>query len=191
MKGNQVDLFQEVLELLNIQYFVAPYEADAQMAYMVRKNYAQFAISEDSDLLPFGCPKILTKLNQNGFGQLIDITKIRKQKKSIEDEKLQTLAGMSHHEFILACVMAGCEYMESIQRVGLKVVCKLFKKTGSIEGVITDLQNNKIFKDRVPDGYLEQIEKTATIFLFQTVYDPIKKKWVQNCESETEEQNYE
>ena len=63
LKGNQIDLFQEILDLLNIQYFVAPYEADAQMAYMVRKDYAQFAISEDSDLLPFGCPEILTKLN--------------------------------------------------------------------------------------------------------------------------------
>ena len=50
----------------NISYIVAPYEADAELAYLSRMNLVDFVISDDSDLIAFGCPKILFKLNFNG-----------------------------------------------------------------------------------------------------------------------------
>ena len=58
-----VDLFMDVLKELEIEFVVAPYEADAQMSYMVKAGIADFAISEDSDLIAYGCPKILMKLD--------------------------------------------------------------------------------------------------------------------------------
>jgi len=61
-----VDLFMDVLKELEIEFIVAPYEADAQMAFMVKEGIAEFAISEDSDLIAYGCPKILMKLDWNG-----------------------------------------------------------------------------------------------------------------------------
>jgi len=42
------------------------------MAYMVKEGLADFAITEDSDLIAYGCPKTVVKLNYNGFGQLFD-----------------------------------------------------------------------------------------------------------------------
>jgi 5'-3' exonuclease len=37
---------------------VAPYEADAQLAYLSRTGVAQIVITEDSDLILFGCEKV-------------------------------------------------------------------------------------------------------------------------------------
>lgn len=37
---------------------VAPYEADAQLAYLNKAGIAQIIITEDSDLLLFGCEKV-------------------------------------------------------------------------------------------------------------------------------------
>lgn len=37
---------------------VAPYEADAQLAHLTRSGLAQAVITEDSDLLAFGCKKV-------------------------------------------------------------------------------------------------------------------------------------
>lgn len=37
---------------------VAPYEADAQLAYLTKAGLAQAVITEDSDLLAFGCKKV-------------------------------------------------------------------------------------------------------------------------------------
>ena len=63
LRQKMVDLFMDVLKELEIEFVVAPYEADAQMSYMVKAGIADFAISEDSDLIAYGCPKILMKLD--------------------------------------------------------------------------------------------------------------------------------
>ena len=56
----------DILNELEIEFVVAPYEADAQMAYMVQSGMADFAISEDSDLIAYGWPKIVMKLMPGG-----------------------------------------------------------------------------------------------------------------------------
>lgn len=43
---------------LNVDCIIAPYEADAQLAYFNTRQIADFVISEDSDLLLFGCNKV-------------------------------------------------------------------------------------------------------------------------------------
>ena len=65
-----VDLFMDVLKELSIEFIVAPYEADAQISYMVKNVIAFIAISEDSDLIAYGCPKILMKLEVSGDAML-------------------------------------------------------------------------------------------------------------------------
>lgn len=49
-----------------VSYVVAPYEADAQLAYLERKGYVDGIITEDSDLLVFGCKKVLFKMDSEG-----------------------------------------------------------------------------------------------------------------------------
>lgn len=44
---------------MNVDCIVAPYEADAQLAYLNIKNIAQLVITEDSDLILFGCTKVM------------------------------------------------------------------------------------------------------------------------------------
>lgn len=47
---------------------MAPYEADAQLAYLSRQGIADIIITEDSDLMAFGAKKMLYKLD---FGTMI------------------------------------------------------------------------------------------------------------------------
>lgn len=49
-----------------IEYLVAPFEADAQMAYLARAGIVDAVITEDSDLLIYGCPRVLFKLERDG-----------------------------------------------------------------------------------------------------------------------------
>ena len=55
---------------------VAPYEADAQLAYLRKSGIVDMIISEDSDLTLFGCDKILFKLDLNGNGVLVEMNKL-------------------------------------------------------------------------------------------------------------------
>lgn len=61
-----IDVFMDILKELEIEFLIAPYEADAQMAYMVAQGLADIAISEDSDLIAYGCPNIIMKLSPLG-----------------------------------------------------------------------------------------------------------------------------
>jgi exonuclease-1 len=54
-----------------LPFFVAPYEADAQLTFLVLHGYCSAAISEDSDLLAYGCPHTIFKLDRTGHGRLI------------------------------------------------------------------------------------------------------------------------
>lgn len=48
----------QVCRARGVDCIVAPYEADAQLAYLNKAGIAQVIITEDSDLLLFGCEKV-------------------------------------------------------------------------------------------------------------------------------------
>ena len=54
--------FIKILRQKHIEYYVAPYEADAQLAYLSKAGLVDCVITEDSDLLALGCKRILYKL---------------------------------------------------------------------------------------------------------------------------------
>lgn len=37
---------------------MAPYEADAPMAFLARNGHVDLVITEDSDLIAYGCPQV-------------------------------------------------------------------------------------------------------------------------------------
>lgn len=42
---------------------VSAYEADAQISYLLKNGTADFAVSEDSDLLAYGCKVRIVQLS--------------------------------------------------------------------------------------------------------------------------------
>ena len=61
------------LKAASVDYVVAPYEADAQLAYLEREQLVDFVISEDSDMLAWNCKRVLFKLDHEGCGKEIQI----------------------------------------------------------------------------------------------------------------------
>src|SRR5690606_31298640 len=62
----------QALKAENIRYLVAPYEADAQLCFLSINELVDAVVSEDSDLIPYGCRKIIFKLDvMTGYGQEI------------------------------------------------------------------------------------------------------------------------
>ena len=69
--ASMISRLQSALKELSIDFMIAPYEADAQLAYMCRMGWIDVAISEDSDLLAYGCPSTLFKMDKWGNGDYI------------------------------------------------------------------------------------------------------------------------
>ena len=74
--------------------------------------------------------------------------------------------------------MGGCDYSNSIDKVGLKTVLKDHKKFGSCMGIVENWMQNKSMRDKIPEFYAQNIQKAITIFKHQTVYDPRCKRFV-------------
>jgi exonuclease-1 len=169
---------QLIDELKNcgVQYIVAPYEADAQMVYLERKGIISGILSEDSDLLVFGAQCLLTKLDQ--YGNCIEINKA-----DFCAVREISLSGWSDADFRRMAILSGCDYLASINNMGLKTAYRLVRKHKSIEKIIRMLQFDG--KYRVPKDYLENFYKAELTFLHQRVFCPAKKALVFHTEPDT------
>lgn len=113
---------------INVKYVVAPYEADAQMYYLERKGFVDAILSEDSDLLVFGCRNLITKLDQ--FGECVHICR-----DDFSSCKEMSLTGWTDAEFRSMAILSGCDYLENIPRLGLKTAHRLVRKHKMIDKV--------------------------------------------------------
>ena len=72
--------------------------------------------------------------------------------------------------------MSGCDYLPSMERMGLKTAIKNFAKYKNFDGMIRFLRSHKTFKERIPKNYFEAVRKVHDLFLYQTVYCPYTLK---------------
>lgn len=159
----------EELKKLDIKYVVAPYEADAQLAYLEKKGIIDGILSEDSDLLVYGAMRLITKLDQHG--DCIEIN--RSDFASCRD---MTLAGFTDADFRCMAILSGCDYLASINKVGLKTAHTYVRKYKQAEKILRMFQSEQKFF--VPNGYLERFYEAERTFLHHRVFCPLERKLV-------------
>lgn len=106
----------------NISYVVAPYEADAQLAYLEKMGIIQAIVTEDSDLLVFGCRTLLLKMDQ--FGECVEI----KRERFANVTGSITLHGWTDDDFRNMAILSGCDYLASVAGVGLIIAHRLLRR---------------------------------------------------------------
>ena len=164
------------LESEGVQYVVAPYEADAQMAYLNRTGYADIVISEDSDCIPFGCSVVFFKLDRFGNGEVIDSRTLSKRTYGSSSTSSVSLARFTEGMILDMCILSGCDYLPSMPGMGVKrahhYVYK-FKKTDRIlRGIRFDASH------AWPKNYEKDFKKARLCFRHQRVYCPKTKRLV-------------
>ena len=167
------------LKKIGVEYIVAPYEADAQLVYLERQGIIQGILSEDSDLLVFGAKCLLTKLDQ--YGECVEINRA-----DFAACREISLVGWSDTEFRRMAILSGCDYLASINRMGLKSAYRFVRKYKTIEKIIQMLQFDGQYY--VPTDYLKKFYRAELTFLHQRVYCPVKKDVVMMAELEKEAQ---
>ncbi|KAJ1921682.1 hypothetical protein H4219_000414 [Mycoemilia scoparia] len=163
------DMAKAVIEELKregVQYIVAPYEADAQLAYLEKKGIISAIITEDSDVIPYGVKRVFFKMDQYGNGTLFD-------RDLLYRVKCISLAGWTDEMIRHLCILSGCDYLNSIQGIGLKRAHKFLSAGKTVEAAI---QKIKIGGYSVPPDYYKEFKRADLTFLHQRVYDPVLKK---------------
>ncbi|EOA39755.1 hypothetical protein CARUB_v10008403mg [Capsella rubella] len=151
----------QVLRQENVDYVVAPYEADAQMTFLAINKQVDAIITEDSDLIPFGCPRIIFKMDKFGHGVEFQASKLPKNKDL-------SLSGFSSQMILEMCILSGCDYLQSLPGMGLKRAHALITKFKSYDRVIKHLKYSTV---SVTPGYEESFKRALLTFKHQRVYD--------------------
>jgi hypothetical protein len=123
-------------------------------------------ITEDSDLLAFGCSTVFYKFDNDGYGFEIRISKL-------SEVREYNFIGFYHDMFLNACILSGCDYIDSIKGIGFKKACDLVRKyNNNIKGIISSVSTKYI----IPKDYETNFSRAFLTFKFQVVFCPITKR---------------
>jgi exonuclease-1 len=158
------------LKKANIEYIVAPYEADSQLAYLYFNGDISAVITEDSDLMTFGVKDVIYKLNADGSCIYMSLDNLG----VIPEMKYWTM-----DRFRQMCILSGCDYLASPPGIGLKTAMKLLKKIDAYALIKSWMNWGTTAKapKLIPD-YLDKFRLADLTFQHQRVYDRATGKLV-------------
>jgi hypothetical protein len=145
-----------LLDSKGIEWLVAPYEADAQLAALALSGLVDAVLTEDSDLLCYGCPNVLYKLLPSGRCS-------RVQLRRLGEVRAPALASFTHEMFRAMCVLSGCDYAASLPGVGLKRAHQLLLRHRTLEQALVAL--------KAPEDYAARARLADLTFCHQRVWD--------------------
>ena len=143
---SHIDYVKKLLDLLAINYYDAPDEAEKYCVFLQKNNIIDYIVTDDTDVFTFGGINVLKSSIKNDIIE----TNIEQFIEKIEYSK---------EKFIDFCILSGCDYLPYVQSLAINTVYSLFKKYNTIEDII------KINKYNFPEEYNEYINDIRDIFL--------------------------
>lgn len=160
-----LSLLMQLLEKADMEYIVAPYEADAELAYLVSIGYAAVALSEDSDLLVFGCPRVMYKLTPKLQGEL----------QVLEDVFIQgTLKNWSLEKLRWFAVVCGCDYVTNLENIGPKTAFSIVSQARNLTDVFRKLTMHQK-SGALSEEYCYRVHQALLCYQHQVVYCPLQR----------------
>lgn len=180
--SDQLCAHSQALRENNIDYVVAPYEADAQLCYLERTGVVDGIITEDSDLLVFGCKMVIFKLQEDGSCTSIERDHLSK----VGDMPMSGWTPTEFRRMAVSCysrytysdtkMLSGCDYLPSIPGIGLKTAHRLMRRHKGVEKLLQAVRLEGLLT--VPPKYLDAFRQAELAFLYQRVFCPKEKRLV-------------
>ena len=125
---NDFDMTKKIFDLLGIPYFQAPVEAETTCSDLCKVGKVDFVISEDTDVLAYGAPLFLTKINTSTDTGVL-----------IKYQDILDALELSATQFLDLCIMCGTDYNKNIYKVGPEKAYKLIKQYITIDSIPLDV----------------------------------------------------
>ena len=168
-------LLMEFLTFYNVDFIVAPYEADAQLAYMHKLAQIDYVITEDSDLVLYSCPSIINKLNQSGYCELLRVKDNGLMYTNSDTQEVEEFVNLTEEQRIWMSIMVGCDYLEKVRGVGIKKGIMITKECNTLPKIFKLLKERmKRFKDT--KEYKNDFQRCGNVFKYQMVYNSVNKE---------------
>lgn len=123
----ELQITRNLCDILEIPYLKAISEAEAYCSYLAIHGKVDAVLSEDTDVIAYGAPIFLTKLDI--YREIVTV---------ITYEKILKETEMIKPTFVDLCIMCGCDYNSNIPKIGPEKSYLLMKKYGTIDKINED-----------------------------------------------------
>ena len=127
LTSNDFQMTKDIFDILGVPYFQAPMEAETTCADLCKRGIVDFVLSEDTDVLAYGAPLFLTKINTS-----TDTCVVVKHQDILDELEFTS------EQFLDFCIMCGTDYNKNIFKIGPEKAYKLIKEHGSIDNIKLD-----------------------------------------------------
>ena len=171
----------------NVQFLVAPYEADPQLAYLTslprEQGGVDAVLTEDSDLVMFGCSVVLFKCSAKKEG-VADEMRIHETFSADPPtgKNMISFNGWNQEKLLAMGILAGCDFSPSLLGMGLKTAYALVEDELDLESTLVKLRTKQRWKEdpsekmkskRTSEAYENRARRARESFLYPLVYDPV------------------
>jgi len=118
---------KKLFNILGVPYFTAKTEGETMCSQLALNGKVVTVLSEDTDVLAYGTPIFLTKINTS-TDMCVEIT--------LQD--ILTAIDFTYEQFRDLCIMCGTDYNSNIFRIGPEKSYQLLKKHESIDKLLLD-----------------------------------------------------
>lgn len=117
---NDIENLKTILDLIGIPYICAKGEADIICAELTKLNIVSACLSDDMDLLPYGCTKLLRLIEGNIY--------------EYDLKKILTTLNLTYEQFVEMCIIIGCDYIKNL-KLNPEIAYENIKKYNNIEAM--------------------------------------------------------
>lgn len=149
-KGHRNALIH-LLETFKLPFFIANGEAETLCALLQRSGHVDYTLSDDTDTLAYGCMNTVHMFK--GSERYLIETDL--------DVFLRS-KNMTRDEFLNACVLSGCDYLERISNIHIETCFEYVKKFHTLDQTLNALRKHAQMHD------LASYEHVKGIYLFRT-----------------------
>lgn len=170
-----VDECKRIFELLGVPYRQSPGESDVTLAEMYCSGEVDGIVSEDTDMLPYGCNCFLTEFKYNSeYVTEFNLAKV------LEDLE------MTREQFVDLCILCGCDYSEKIYKIAIKGALEKIRLYNTIEGVLEHIQSQPKLAEKhtYAEDFMDQVQRARNMFLTRNAEgaanalpEPVKQTW--------------
>jgi len=170
LKDYMAEDSKKLLDLMGIPWVQAPSEGEAQAAYLVKRENADYCASQDYDSLLFGAPRLVRNVTISGRRKLPSKNVfIEVVPEVVELENVLRECGITHEQLIDVGILIGTDFNpEGVKGLGPKTALKLIKEHGNLENALSYLKNAE---------FPAEPQRIKEIFLKPKVRDDYKIEW--------------
>lgn len=128
-----IAISKEILDIIGIPYYDAEGEAESLCAYLCCHNQVDAVLSDDTDVIVYGTPLFLTKLNMKNETCVV-----------LNPVNIVEKLNLTIEQFIDLCIMSGTDYNDNIPNIGNEKAYNMLLKYHDLETIEKEKQELQV-----------------------------------------------